>query len=118
MSRTQSLQIVATTCLGISHSLFTRLAAGKVRCCSPFLSSIHSNHRLLLRIGYSISALSTKPAKSHSPLASVSLFYLSSSLILTLVLVYNSGPLRFASRFVLVGDHYQLPPLVRCPEAK
>lgn len=23
------------------------------------------------------------------------------------------GPLRFAERFVLVGDHYQLPPLVR-----
>eukprot|EP00743_Colponemidia_sp_Colp-15_P012283 GILK01013922.1.p1 GENE.GILK01013922.1~~GILK01013922.1.p1 ORF type:complete len:1022 (+),score=198.66 GILK01013922.1:3-3068(+) len=28
------------------------------------------------------------------------------------------GPLRFAERFVLVGDHYQLPPLVRNLEAK
>lgn len=28
------------------------------------------------------------------------------------------GPLRFCERFVLVGDHYQLPPLVRHPEAK
>ncbi|KAJ3294016.1 Tripartite DNA replication factor [Borealophlyctis nickersoniae] len=28
------------------------------------------------------------------------------------------GPLRFADVFVLVGDHYQLPPLVRNPEAK
>ncbi|KAI0225461.1 DNA replication endonuclease-helicase Dna2 [Massospora cicadina] len=28
------------------------------------------------------------------------------------------GPLRFARRFVLVGDHYQLPPLVRNPKAK
>ncbi|KAG6549576.1 hypothetical protein Mapa_008958 [Marchantia paleacea] len=28
------------------------------------------------------------------------------------------GPLRCARRFVLVGDHYQLPPLVRTPEAR
>ncbi|CAM6090769.1 unnamed protein product [Calypogeia fissa] len=28
------------------------------------------------------------------------------------------GPLRYASSFVLVGDHYQLPPLVRSPEAR
>ncbi|KAK9453732.1 DNA replication factor Dna2-domain-containing protein [Dipodascopsis uninucleata] len=28
------------------------------------------------------------------------------------------GPLRFADKFVLVGDHYQLPPLVRSKEAK
>lgn len=28
------------------------------------------------------------------------------------------GPLRFAERFVLVGDHFQLPPLVRNPAAK
>jgi DNA replication ATP-dependent helicase Dna2 len=28
------------------------------------------------------------------------------------------GPLRCASRFVLVGDHYQLPPFVKSAEAK
>lgn len=28
------------------------------------------------------------------------------------------GPLRFADRFVLVGDHFQLPPLVRDPSAR
>ena len=28
------------------------------------------------------------------------------------------GPLRFAEKFVLVGDHYQLPPLVRSRAAK
>ncbi|KAL2337269.1 hypothetical protein Fmac_011715 [Flemingia macrophylla] len=28
------------------------------------------------------------------------------------------GPLTFASRFVLVGDHYQLPPLVQSAEAR
>lgn len=28
------------------------------------------------------------------------------------------GPLSFCDRFILVGDHYQLPPLVRHPEAK
>ena len=28
------------------------------------------------------------------------------------------APLRLASRFVLVGDHHQLPPLVRSPIAK
>ncbi|CAI9103410.1 OLC1v1001879C1 [Oldenlandia corymbosa var. corymbosa] len=28
------------------------------------------------------------------------------------------GPLMFASKFVLVGDHYQLPPLVQSAEAK
>lgn len=28
------------------------------------------------------------------------------------------GPLRFADRFVLVGDHFQLPPLVRNKQAK
>ncbi|VFQ84275.1 unnamed protein product [Cuscuta campestris] len=28
------------------------------------------------------------------------------------------GPLMFASKFVLVGDHYQLPPLVQSSEAK
>ena len=28
------------------------------------------------------------------------------------------GPLRFADKFVLVGDHYQLPPLVRSRGAK
>ncbi|KAG6333843.1 hypothetical protein ID866_5248 [Astraeus odoratus] len=28
------------------------------------------------------------------------------------------GPLRFAEKFVLVGDHFQLPPLVRNPSAK
>ena len=28
------------------------------------------------------------------------------------------GPLRYANRFILVGDHYQLPPLVRNPQAR
>lgn len=28
------------------------------------------------------------------------------------------GPLRFCNKFILVGDHYQLPPLVISPEAK
>jgi DNA replication ATP-dependent helicase Dna2 len=28
------------------------------------------------------------------------------------------GPLRFCDKFVLVGDHFQLPPLVQNPEAK
>ena len=28
------------------------------------------------------------------------------------------GPLRYADKFVLVGDHYQLPPLVRNAEAQ
>lgn len=28
------------------------------------------------------------------------------------------GPIRLAEAFVLVGDHYQLPPLVKNPEAK
>lgn len=28
------------------------------------------------------------------------------------------GPLRFANRFVLVGDHHQLPPLVRSRDAR
>lgn len=28
------------------------------------------------------------------------------------------GPLRFADKFILVGDHYQLPPLVKDPEAR
>ncbi|KAK7049300.1 DNA replication endonuclease-helicase Dna2 [Paramarasmius palmivorus] len=28
------------------------------------------------------------------------------------------GPLRFADKFVLVGDHFQLPPLVRNPRAR
>jgi DNA replication ATP-dependent helicase Dna2 len=28
------------------------------------------------------------------------------------------GPLRFADKFILVGDHYQLSPLVRCRTAK
>ncbi|KAL9245210.1 hypothetical protein vseg_018886 [Gypsophila vaccaria] len=28
------------------------------------------------------------------------------------------GPLMFSSKFVLVGDHYQLPPLVKSPEAR
>ena len=28
------------------------------------------------------------------------------------------GPLRHASMFVLVGDHYQLPPLVQSQEAR
>src|SRR5204862_8206790 len=28
------------------------------------------------------------------------------------------GPLRYAERFVLVGDHFQLPPLVRNLEAQ
>lgn len=28
------------------------------------------------------------------------------------------GPLRFADTFILVGDHFQLPPLVRNPIAK
>ena len=28
------------------------------------------------------------------------------------------GPLRYASMFVLVGDHYQLPPLVQSQQAR
>lgn len=30
----------------------------------------------------------------------------------------NLGPLRYADKFVLVGDHFQLPPLVRNTEAR
>ncbi|KAH6793808.1 DNA replication helicase [Perilla frutescens var. hirtella] len=35
-----------------------------------------------------------------------------------ITLPVSLGPLAFASKFVLVGDHYQLPPLVQSPEAK
>ncbi|KAL2536670.1 DNA replication helicase [Forsythia ovata] len=35
-----------------------------------------------------------------------------------ITLPVSLGPLMFASKFVLVGDHYQLPPLVQSPEAK
>ncbi|CAA0842768.1 DNA replication helicase- putative [Striga hermonthica] len=35
-----------------------------------------------------------------------------------ITLPVSLGPLTFASKFVLVGDHYQLPPLVQSPEAK
>ncbi|KAG7662477.1 dna2 [[Candida] subhashii] len=30
----------------------------------------------------------------------------------------NLGPLRYADKFILVGDHYQLPPLVQHPDPK
>ncbi|GFP90454.1 DNA replication ATP-dependent helicase/nuclease dna2 [Phtheirospermum japonicum] len=35
-----------------------------------------------------------------------------------ITLPVSLGPLTLASKFVLVGDHYQLPPLVQSPEAK
>jgi DNA replication ATP-dependent helicase Dna2 len=35
-----------------------------------------------------------------------------------LTLPVSLGPLRCAAVFVLVGDHYQLPPLVRDSEAR
>ncbi|KAL3851303.1 hypothetical protein ACJIZ3_013185 [Penstemon smallii] len=35
-----------------------------------------------------------------------------------ITLPVSLGPLMFASKFVLVGDHYRLPPLVQSPEAK
>ncbi|KAL3613640.1 hypothetical protein CASFOL_041714 [Castilleja foliolosa] len=35
-----------------------------------------------------------------------------------ITLPVSLGPLMLASKFVLVGDHYQLPPLVQSPEAK
>ncbi len=35
-----------------------------------------------------------------------------------LTLPVSLGPLRHASMFVLVGDHYQLPPLVQSQQAR
>ncbi|TPX63675.1 hypothetical protein SpCBS45565_g06433 [Spizellomyces sp. 'palustris'] len=67
-----SKQIVATTCLGINHVLFTKRT-----------------------FDYCIVDEASQ-----------------------LTLPVCLGPLRFADVFILVGDHYQLPPLVRNPEAK
>ncbi len=59
--------VVATTCLSISHPLFSRRS-----------------------FDYCILDEATQ-----------------------ITLPVSLGPLRYASRFILVGDHYQLPPLVR-----
>ncbi|KAJ3036787.1 Tripartite DNA replication factor [Rhizophlyctis rosea] len=67
-----SKQIVATTCLGINHMLFTKR-----------------------KFDYCIVDEASQ-----------------------LTLPVCLGPLRFADIFVLVGDHYQLPPLVKNAEAK
>ena len=35
-----------------------------------------------------------------------------------ITLPISLGPLKYASTFVLVGDHYQLPPLVQSQKAR
>ncbi|KAK9768425.1 DNA replication endonuclease-helicase Dna2 [Basidiobolus ranarum] len=67
-----SKNVVATTCLGIGHNLFTKR-----------------------RFDYCIVDEASQ-----------------------ITLPVCIGPLRFANTFILVGDHYQLPPLVRNSEAK
>ncbi|TPX33425.1 hypothetical protein SeMB42_g07481 [Synchytrium endobioticum] len=69
---TPSNQQVATTCLGVSHGLFSRRT-----------------------FDYCIVDEASQ-----------------------LTLPVCLGPLRFAKKFVLVGDHYQLPPLVKHQEAR
>ncbi|SPO24247.1 related to DNA2 - DNA helicase [Ustilago trichophora] len=83
--------VVAATCLSVHHTFFTSGVAKKLR-----------------------SRTSAGEEKSSAYLFDYCIVDEASQIPLPTCL----GPLRFADKFVLVGDHHQLPPLVKNPEAK
>jgi hypothetical protein len=86
-----SKSIVATTCLGIAHAMFYRRTLG----------------------GRDMDNESIGETE-EKPLFDYCIVDEASQITQPVVL----GPIRYASRFVLVGDHNQLPPLVRSTEAR
>ncbi|SPO23950.1 related to DNA2 - DNA helicase [Ustilago trichophora] len=83
--------VVAATCLSVHHTFFTSGVAKKFR-----------------------SRTSADEGTSSAYLFDYCIVDEASQIPLPTCL----GPLRFADKFVLVGDHHQLPPLVKNPEAK
>ena len=78
-------RIVATTCLGITHSFFQHLSSS-----------------------------SSKQQKRRKPRFDYVIIDESSQITLPVCI----GPLLHGAKFVLVGDHHQLPPLVQNPAAR
>ena len=84
--------VVAATCLSVHHSFFSSGMAKKLR-------SRHGGDETESSSAYLFDYCIVDEA-SQIPLPTC------------------LGPLRFADKFVLVGDHHQLPPLVKNSEAK
>ncbi|SNX86387.1 related to DNA2 - DNA helicase [Melanopsichium pennsylvanicum] len=87
----ESPNVVAATCLSIHHTFFSSGVAKKLRS--------RSNAEEEASAAYLFDYCIVDEA-SQIPLPTC------------------LGPLRFADKFVLVGDHHQLPPLVKNAEAK
>ena len=85
----ESPNVVAATCLSVHHTFFTSGMAKKMRNCAG------TEEAMPYLFDYCI-----VDEASQIPLPTC------------------LGPLRFADKFVLVGDHHQLPPLVKNAEAK
>lgn len=88
----ESPNVVAATCLSVHHTFFSSGMAKKLR---------------------------SRTSSDESPAAPEYLFdYCIVDEASQIPLPTCLGPLRFADKFVLVGDHHQLPPLVKNAEAK
>lgn len=96
-----SKPVVATTSLGINHPIFTRSVKPSK------MSRLMTNFWLITNFW-----LWLFPFFRRS--FDVCIVDEASQITLPASL----GPLRYASRFVLVGDHYQLPPLVQSQQAR
>jgi hypothetical protein len=111
--------IVATTCLGIGHPLLQQRAFGSLRFAPPpFSSSSSSNSGSGVSGGHPgnhFGGLSVSGASGGGSSGFDVCIVDEASQVTQPVCI---GALRFANAFVLVGDHYQLPPLVASAECR
>ncbi|KAK6119270.1 hypothetical protein DH2020_046996 [Rehmannia glutinosa] len=107
------INVVAVTCLGITSPLLTNKRfdicimdeAGQITLPNRISGTAYQPKNMAIRDG------------SLCPYDFLDFAFAFVLLLLSDPSV-SLGPLMFASKFVLVGDHYQLPPLVQSPEAK
>ena len=112
--------VVATTCLGINHPIFMR--------------SVMPVKKVKLTLARELSTFHKKKTQKSLRLINANLSFICGLFFFScfrrsfdvcvvdeasqITLPASLGPLRYASRFVLVGDHYQLPPLVQSQQAR
>ncbi|KAG5021065.1 hypothetical protein JHK87_016920 [Glycine soja] len=123
--RLEQVKVVAVTCLGISSPLLANTRFDVCIMDEAGQTTLPYHPASRCRLGFPPSPASLQPAclppclpPPFYPPPPLFLVWDLATLLAGYLHEVSLGPLIFASTFVLVGDHYQLPPLVQSAEAR